>query len=160
MLTRPGGGLGALAGPPACLACRRPVAGAGQPLCPPCRWALPWLPERRCPRCALPAPCRPCPAAGAPFDAAWAPLAHDGPARSLVAALKFRGHLPVADLMAAQIAAVAPPELLAAPAGLVPVPPAPGRRRARGFDPAEQLARALARRTRVPPHAALRRRRS
>ena len=80
----------------------------------------------------------------APFAAAWAPLAHDGPARALVAALKFRGRLPVADLMAAQIAATAPTGLLAPPAVLVPVPADPRRRRARGFDQAEQLARALA----------------
>lgn len=157
MLGRLADELVALLVPPACLACRRPLTRAGEPLCPPCRWALPWLPEPRCPRCALPAPCRPCPAAGAPFHAAWAPLAHDGPARSLVAALKFRGHLPVVELMAAQIAATAPVGLLAAPAVLVPVPAAAGRRRARGFDQAEQLARALARRTGLPRHAALRR---
>jgi predicted amidophosphoribosyltransferase len=157
MLSRLADELIALLVPPACLACRRPLTRAGEPLCPPCRWALPWLPEPRCPRCALPAPCRPCPAAGAAFHAAFAPLAHDGPARSLVAALKFRGHLPVVDLMAAQIAATAPVELLAAPAVLVPVPAAAGRRRARGFDQAEQLARALARRTGLPRHTALRR---
>jgi predicted amidophosphoribosyltransferase len=74
-----------------------------------------------------------------------------------VAALKFRGHLPVVDLMAAQIAATAPTGLLAAPAVLVPVPAAAGRRRARGFDQAEQLARALGRRTGLPRHAPLRR---
>ncbi|MDX6660676.1 MAG: hypothetical protein QOJ55_1498 [Solirubrobacteraceae bacterium] len=157
MLSRLADELVALLVPPACLACRRPLTRAGEPLCPRCRWALPWLPEPRCPRCALPAPCRPCPAAGAAFHAAWAPLALDGPARSLVAALKFRGHLPVVDLMAAQIAATAPVGLLAAPAVLVPVPAAASRRRARGFDQAEQLARALARRTGQPRNAALRR---
>jgi predicted amidophosphoribosyltransferase len=143
--------------PPACLACRRPLVRAGEPLCPACRRALPWLAEPRCRRCGLPAPCRPCPAAGGPFDAAWAPLAHDGPARDLVAALKFRGALPAADLMAGQIVAVAPPGLLAAPAVLVPVPAHRRRRRARGFDQAEHLARALAARTGLPARAALRR---
>jgi predicted amidophosphoribosyltransferase len=143
--------------PPACLACARPLNSAGKPLCASCRRALPWLPEPRCPRCALPRPCRPCPAARAPFDAAWAPLAHDGPASALVAGLKFRRRLAVADLMAAQIAALAPPGLLAPPAVLVPVPTHPRRRRARGFDQAERLAGALARRTGLPPVAALRR---
>jgi predicted amidophosphoribosyltransferase len=154
---RPAEELLALLLPPACLACRRPLVRAGEPLCPPCRGALPWLPEPRCPRCGLPAPCRPCPAAGAPFAAAWAPLAHEGPARALVAALKFRGRLPAADLMAAQIAATAPRDLLAPPAVLVPVPAARPRRRARGFDQAERLARALARRARLPWARALRR---
>jgi predicted amidophosphoribosyltransferase len=147
----------ALVVPPACLACRRALARAGEVLCPSCRRALPWLPEPRCPRCALPAPCRPCPAARAPFSAAWAPLAHDGPARALVAALKFHGRLPVADLMAGQIAAGAPPGLLVPPAVLVPVPADPRRRRGRGLDQADRLARALARRTGLPAHAALRR---
>jgi predicted amidophosphoribosyltransferase len=147
----------ALLVPPACLSCRRPLARAGEALCAPCRSGLPWLPELRCRRCGLPSPCRPCPAAGAPFAEAWAPLAHDGTARLLVAALKFRGRLPVADLMAAQIAATSPPGLLAPPAMLVPVPAVAARRRARGFDQAERLARALARRTGLPWRRALRR---
>jgi len=98
MLRRLADELLALVVPPACLACRCVLPGAGDPLCPSCRRALPWLPEPRCPRCALPAPCGSCPAAGAPFGEAWAPLAHDGPARALVVALKFRGRLPVADV--------------------------------------------------------------
>jgi predicted amidophosphoribosyltransferase len=157
MLRRLADELLALLVPPACLACRRPLTRAGDPLCPSCRRALPWLPEPRCPRCGLPAPCRPCPAGGAPFAEAWAPLAHDGPARSLVAALKFRGRLQVADLMAAQIVAAAPTGLLAAPAALVPVPAHPARRRARGFDQAERLARSLSGRTGLPALTALRR---
>src|SRR2546423_13984232 len=103
MLRRLADELLALFVPPACLACRRSLARAGDPLCPSCRRALPWLPEPRCPRCGLPAPCRPCPAAGAAFDAAWAPLAHDGPARALVAALKFRGRLAVPAPLAGPI---------------------------------------------------------
>jgi predicted amidophosphoribosyltransferase len=83
------------------------------------------------------------------FAAAWAPVAHAGPARALVAGLKFRGALAAADLMAAQIAAGAPDGLLAG-AALVPVPSHSSRRRSRGFDPAGQLARALARRTGLP----------
>src|SRR5436305_4216462 len=122
------------------------------PLC------LAWLGTPRCPRCALPAPCGGrCPATGAPFAAAWAPLAHEGTARALVAALKFRRRLAVADLMAAQIAAGAPSELLGPGAVLVPVPAHPQRRRSRGFDQADRLARALARRTGLPRRSVLRR---
>jgi predicted amidophosphoribosyltransferase len=61
--------------------------------------------------------------------------------------LKFRGALCVADVMAAQIVATAPGGLLQPPAVLVPVPTHAARRRARGFDHAEHLARALAART-------------
>jgi predicted amidophosphoribosyltransferase len=74
-------------------------------------------------------------------------VAFEGPARSLVHALKFRGALGVADAMAAQVVAGAPRGLLAPSAVLVPVPTHGVRRRARGFDHAEQLAQALAART-------------
>lgn len=149
--------LAALA-PPACLACRAPLRDAAAELCRDCRRALPWLPEPRCRRCGLPAPCGAvCPAREAAFDCAWAPLAHAGPARRLVAALKFGGALPVARLMAAQIAAAAPAELLAG-AALVPVPLHPARRRARGFDQAALIAAALGARSGRPVVPCLRRR--
>jgi predicted amidophosphoribosyltransferase len=136
--------------PPTCLACRAALPEADAELCVDCRRALPWLPEPRCRRCGLPLPCgASCPAAKAAFERAWAPLAHDGPARALVAALKFRAALPVARLMAAQVAASAPRELLT-DATLVPVPLHPARRRARGFDQAALIAAALAARTGLP----------
>jgi predicted amidophosphoribosyltransferase len=152
--------LAAALAPPACLACRASLAAAGAQLCVDCRRAMPWLPASRCRRCGLPLPCAPrgaaCPAAVAAFERAWAPLAHDGPARALVAALKFRGALPVARLMAAQIAASAPRELLAG-ATIVPVPLHRARRRARGFDQAALIATALATRCGLPLDACLRR---
>jgi predicted amidophosphoribosyltransferase len=144
--------------PPRCAACRAPQGPAGALLCVTCRRALPWLAGPRCPRCGLPAPCGPpCPAREAAFVRAWAPLAYDGPARQLVAALKFRGALPLARLMAAQIAATAPPGLLAGDVALVPVPLHPARRRARGFDQAALIAHALATRSGLPLVACLRR---
>ena len=71
-------------------------------------------------------------------------------------ALKFGGALALADLMAAQLAAGAPP-WLAAGGPLVPVPAHPARVRGRGFDQAQLLARALARRTGLPVAPCLRR---
>lgn len=136
----------ALLVPPCCGACGAP-ARVGAALCGACRAALPWLPADLCPRCALPCPCgRRCPAAGAAFLRAWAPLALDGPARALVHALKFDGRPALAETMAAQIAANAPPGLLAG-ATLTAVPSHRRRSRGRGFDHARLLARALARRT-------------
>lgn len=76
-------------------------------------------------------------------------MAYTGPATALVAALKFRGALPCAELMAAQLAALAPPGLLDAGV-LVPVPTHPARARRRGYDQADVLARALARRSGLP----------
>src|SRR5688572_261642 len=139
-----------LIAPPACLACGAP---RGDPLCAGCRARLPWIPRDACPRCALPRPCNPCPAARAAFGAAWAPVAHAGAARELVLALKLRGSRSAADAMAAAIAARLGGGDPAAPLArvvLVPVPAAPERRRTRGFDHAELLARRLARRTGLP----------
>ena len=151
--------------PPLCLACG---AVARDALCGGCRAALPWLRDA-CPRCALPRPCGPCPAARQRFERAWAPVRHEGPARALVHALKFRAHLSAAEVMAAQMAAAlarsAALGVAVPPAGspgvaepvLVPVPFAPGRRRRRGFDAADLLARGLAERTGLPLERCLRR---
>jgi predicted amidophosphoribosyltransferase len=138
----------ALLAPPACVACRRPPARPGDPLCPVCRAAMPWLRGPRCPRCALPAPCgRRCPAAGGAIARAWTPMAFEGPARAIVHALKFRGAVGLAGVMAAQMVATAPPGLLAPGVVLVPVPTPPVRRRRRGFDHGARLAAAVAERT-------------
>ena len=135
---------------------------------------LPWLSAARCcTRCALPLPHargRRCPARDAAFDAAWSAVAYAGVAREVLHALKFAAARPLAAVMAEQIAAALPVSLLAglAPAAgaapgrcevvIVAVPPHPVRRRVRGFDPADLLARALARRMEVPIAPALRRR--
>jgi predicted amidophosphoribosyltransferase len=140
-------GLGAALAPPACWACGATVA-TGQALCWACRAELRFLRGARCPRCGLPAPCGGrCPSTPSAVAQAWAPVAFEGPARALVHALKFRGALAVADTMAAQVVAGAPPGLLAAPAALVPVPTHPLRRRVRGFDHADCLAAAIGART-------------
>jgi ComF family protein len=103
------------------------MAGGGRPLCDGCRGSLRFL---------APAP---------PSAPVWAALEYDGPARVMVRALKFRGALGLADPMAALMAACAPVERLHGE--LVPVPLHPARRRQRGFNQAERLARALGRRT-------------
>jgi ComF family protein len=139
------------------LACRDPLTDPEQSLCVECRCALPWLNSLRCARCGLRSPCSPCPARQAAFAVSWAPLAHSGSAKAIVQALKFRGALPLADLMAAQIAAGAPHELLDVEGVLVPVPAHPSRARARGFDHAALLAAALSRRTGLPVADCLRR---
>ena len=153
----------AVVAPPACAACRAPLARADLRLCADCTRALPWMPARTCRRCGLSSHRRGCPASTAAFTRAWAPLAYDGVARELVAALKFRGALPVAALMAAHMAANLPADLRSPPEprdrpAIVPVPPQPARARWRGFDPAGALAAALAPRLGVPASACLRRR--
>jgi ComF family protein len=144
--------------PPACVACRGPLPRAELRLCSECTRALPWMPRRTCPRCGLPSHRRACPAARAAFARAWAPLVYDGVARELVAALKFRGALQVAEIMAAHMAANLPGELRAGDTALVPVPAPPARERRRGFDPAGAIASELGPRLRLAERACLRRR--
>lgn len=143
-----------LLAPPACAACRTAVRAGDEVLCARCRGELPWLRGPRCPRCALPAPCRPCPAARAAWDSAWSPLAYADVARDMVTALKFTGRFAVADAMAALLAANAPAEMVTDTA-LVPVPLHPARRRTRGLNQAERLARALGARRGLPVRACL-----
>jgi len=85
--------------------------------------------------------------AGGAVARAWTPLAFEGPARGVVHALKFRGALGLADLMAAQMVATAPPWLRDSGVALVPVPTPGARRRRRGFDHAARLAAAVGART-------------
>jgi ComF family protein len=130
----------ALLAPPLCGACGHPTS-AGDALCVNCAAAL-----GRATPFALTV---------AAADWALAAAPYDGVPRAVVAALKFRGSLPLAEPMAAKIAD-ATGTLLDGHA-LVPVPPAPGRRRRRGFDPAEEIAAALARRTGLAVSRCLRR---
>ena len=106
----------------------------GAPLCPGCASALPWASAGDGRR-------------DGPLVRTDVPLTLAGPARDLVHALKFRDAPAVADLMAAHIVHAVPGALADSRAVLVPVPAHPARRRRRGYDHADVLARALARRT-------------
>jgi len=108
-----------------------------------------------CTRCARRlAAAEPLAGAGPPgIDRAWSSAPHEDVARNLVNALKFRRLLPVATPMADRIHWLAPADLLSGT--IVPVPTAPLRTRARGFDPAAELAAALAEQTQLPVQACL-----
>jgi predicted amidophosphoribosyltransferase len=132
----------ALVAPPLCAACGR-AGRAEAVLCTRCSRSL-----------AVATPI----SAGGPqgIDRVWSSASHDGVARGLVGALKFRRLLPVAELMADRIHWLAPGHLLGG--AVVAVPAAPSRLRRRGFDPAGELAAALAARLEVEPVACLARR--
>jgi predicted amidophosphoribosyltransferase len=83
--------------------------------------------------------------AGPPgVDRAWSSAPHEGVAREMVVALKYRSLTPVAFAMADRIHRLLPPALRGGV--VVPVPAAPLRSLARGFDPAEGIAAAFAER--------------
>jgi ComF family protein len=90
------------------------------------------------------------------LDRVWSSAPHEGVARDLVTALKFRRLLPVAELMADRIHWLAPATLLAG--AVVPVPTATLRSVRRGFDPAAEIAAALAARLDSPVTPCLSRR--
>lgn len=90
------------------------------------------------------------------LDRAWSSAPHEGVARDLVVALKFRRLLSVAELIAERVQWLAPGDLLSGT--IVPVPTAPLRAAMRGFDPASEIASALATRTGLPLDPCLSRR--
>ena len=130
------------------------AAGLVPPLCAACGRTC--RPEAMvCTRCARRlADADPLTSHGPPgIDRAWSSAPHEDVARNLVTALKFRRLLPVATLMADRIQWLAPAALLSGT--IVPVPTAPLRTMARGFDPAAELAAALAQKTQLPAASCL-----
>lgn len=133
--------LGALFFGGACYVCRGPARGL---LCAACGGELPRMGAQLCPRCALPSPgaavCGRCLAEPPDYDATIAALAYDFPADALVHALKFRGELSLAPLLAGLLK-----ERISTDRAdvLVPVPLSAARLRERGYNQALEIARHL-----------------
>ena len=145
-----------LAFPPACPACREPVAD-GDGLCVPCWQGLKGISRPYCER--LGTPFRRDPGPGAlspdaiahppPFDRARAVAHLDGTARTLVHALKYRDRTEIARPMG-RLMAIAGADLKAGADLLVPVPLHPLRLAARRFNQSALLADAVAAEWGVP----------
>jgi predicted amidophosphoribosyltransferase len=118
-------------------------------------------------RRAGPAPCPACvadltppPALPPPVgvDVCRAVLAYDGTGREIVARLKYRNARSPLTWLADGMARLAPVSIAVdGPAGVTWVPTSSARRHERGFDQAELLARAVARRLDLPCRSLLRR---
>jgi len=112
----------------------------------------------RCPLCARagPSPCPRCAAALRPARAGPYPalLAYEGEGRRLLHALKYRNGRAVATLLGAAMAALVGPNRVDV---VTWAPTTAVRRRGRGYDQAEVLARAVARSLVVPCRGLFRR---
>jgi len=108
-----------------------------------------------CPRCAAHLAVAPAGPAPRGLDACWSLLAYEDVGRSLVTHLKYRRDRSALSWLAAGMAGLVSP-----PPGAVVTwaPTTARRRRQRGFDQAELLARAVARRWSAPCHPLLSRR--
>lgn len=143
--------------PQRCRLCGGTARGIG--LCASCHADLPWLPAAHCPSCALPSHdgqiCGACLRHPPPWLRTRCALLYDFPVDGLVGALKYRGELSLAPILANCLAGSVDRAAIDA---LLPLPLHPARLAARGFNQAMELARPLARRLRLPLlHAAARR---
>jgi len=134
--------------PPACASCGR----SGAILCNRCldRYSVASRPAERflAPDAGV--------AMGESLVLALAAFAHEGPIRRALAALKYTGAARLAPILArASAAHLAELLAISGAASLVPVPVHRERRRARGYNQAELIARELGRQTRLPAVDAL-----
>lgn len=135
--------------PARCLGC----GGGSSFLCAACRLSMPEAAAPRCERCWRPLlteqTCASCRLSPPPFDGLRAAFVHQGVARELVRSLKYRGMTalaePMGSLLAEALRTYSPPVDL-----VVPVPLSGARRRTRGYNQAEELAKALGRETGLP----------
>lgn len=129
---------------------------ASDVLCRACFDALPHVGEPRCGRCGYPTAfetfvCEECKDLDYAFETARAPLRYEGVGREIVRALKYRGYFAVASkVMAPLMASVLDERDFDV---VVPVPIHPARRRRRGFNQAEVMARELAKKAPFEPGA-------
>lgn len=130
--------------PQRCLLC----AGAAEEasLCPACTADLPLLDAAQCPICALPTPgsqvCGACLKEVPHFDATHAQYRYDFPLDRLLQHYKYGQQLLVASMF--------DPVPTSTVDAVIAVPSTPAHMHARGFNPALELARPLARKLGVP----------
>jgi predicted amidophosphoribosyltransferase len=140
-MPKPLASIAALVAPPLCGACGAGCA-PGVVLCDRCDGEL-----ASAPRVIEPGP------AGVELAVAASPF--EGPARRLVHGLKYGRRLSLAGVAAAAMLRALPTHELAG--AVVPVPAGPWRWRWRGFDPAEEIAIAMAEQAELPLDRCLRR---
>lgn len=139
--------------PSRCSACR---AWGGAPLCASCEACVRWIDANVCSKCGRPGPspvarCGDCRGRGLAFDRAAAVAVYEGPAREALKAFKLGGERRSAAAFARWMV---PAALSLGTVACVTWVPSTRRSDAeRGFTPAEELARPLARALALPARA-------
>jgi ComF family protein len=135
-----------------CALCGRYQTGL---LCQACRVRHFSNTRARCSRCAIALPaattcCSSCVANPPSFDASFTVTDYAAPTDTLVQALKFRAHLPLAAAFADLLMTAVPPEAVASASVVMAVPLSAERIAQRGFNQAHEIARLMARTWRLP----------
>ncbi len=141
--------------PCGCAVCGAAVRTPGSPVCQLCSSRITPVPPPWCPRCGLtrvlPAPgpglCSECFGWSAAVRRAASSCLHQGAAAELVRGLKYRGWTGLVELMAGLMLPAARRVAEGTVPVLVPVPLSAAKKRERGFNQAELLARAISRNT-------------
>lgn len=131
--------------PPVCIGCRR----VGRWICRECWELTQWLTIQACRRCGIPSStpsCLRCTTPTHPCDTLLAVARFEGVAREAVHVLKYEGRHAISGLLGRLMAATVEVPVDA----VVPVSLHRRRRRERGYDQAEMLARRIARARTVP----------
>ena len=142
--------------PSRCAAC---AAWGPAGLCIACERCVRWIDDRCCAKCGRPSEvpvprCRDCRGGDLAFDRARAAASYEGPARDALKSFKLRGERRTARELARWMV---PAALALGGAELLTWVPSTRRSEAeRGFNPAEELARRLARALAVPTARLLR----
>jgi ComF family protein len=141
--------------PPLCIVCDKPRPWGEKWLCSGCEAAL--IENNRyrdpCPRCAANKALGPCecrPGIDFPFDRAYSLFDFEDPVRSVLHHVKYAGKKHLAFDLALRFAPLAQQEFFEGIDGVVAVPLHVSRRRKRGYNQADYLARGLAEERRLP----------
>jgi ComF family protein len=140
--------------PPVCINCHERIAEQSMWLCGNCFDRLSPLPEEHCPKCGYPTEgneCSNCAVNSYVFSRAGAVFLYDGPAKALVQALKYDGKRRIAEWFAAQMHKLLLQDKTLTDVDVITaVPLHRVRRRERGYNQSDLIARALAARLGKP----------
>lgn len=148
--------------PRRCPVCQEAVEERGGLVCGICRTKLSYIRGHFCQRCGKPLLlegeeyCRDCRRKEHQFDRGRAPFLYDQVMRESIAGYKYGGRREYAAFYAEEILSRCAKDMLGWQGeAFLPIPLHPSRRRKRGFNQAELLARELSRRSGIPADAGI-----